>query len=599
MNQEQADQGIMSFNELQNQLTESLNPESVKQQAKEVIANMLLMMAVPYFAGRLKNALPDDVFNKIKNFLDDGNFNFKDALTFSKQLFEEKILNPLKNELVSELKGYIPELKDIDLTKTSLSDLQNFFTKNIIAKMKSKLPPEIADKLPENFTQEDILNSVKSLTKEQAMNFAKKNLPEDVYKELQQNQDLIDNPSKISDFIKQKISDTQDTITEKISQYKDIAQQRFNEIKQQIQDKIDENIKPFQDKIQQLNQAKEDLMSKWEDGINDIKTKLDDYQTRLADFKEKFPDFTNEQIKPFQDEYLSLKKQAETLDTNYYKQDGDLESQISNAQAKIEDITNQLVQKAQNVQDNVLGKAQEVRAQAEETLNNAKSDAQSFIDKVKSFFTGDEEQPSIFERAKNLMKAPEKDIKITSKQPNVQESILSRDPEEPLYLSQDDAQRIRLAQTQEPQEVLPRLQQRQQQLEQEQEQTQQLREQEKSMTQSQEQAPPTEAQEAPVIKQPTAEQPSTLAESGEEAQATAEATTATTEASTTAGETAGILTGESTLDAVAGATSEIPIVDVITSIGAIIGSIFGAKALMKDKAPPQPEVSGESYEPNL
>jgi hypothetical protein len=44
---------------------------------------------------------------------------------------------------------------------------------------------------------------------------------------------------------------------------------------------------------------------------------------------------------------------------------------------------------------------------------------------------------------------------------------------------------------------------------------------------------------------------------------------------------------------------EVPILDVLVDVGGILGSIFGAKALMKDKTPPPPIVAGSSYEPNL
>ena len=47
------------------------------------------------------------------------------------------------------------------------------------------------------------------------------------------------------------------------------------------------------------------------------------------------------------------------------------------------------------------------------------------------------------------------------------------------------------------------------------------------------------------------------------------------------------------------ATQEIPVLDVLVDLGGLLGSIFGAKALMGGKTPPQPIVSGSAYEPNL
>jgi hypothetical protein len=70
-----------------------------------------------------------------------------------------------------------------------------------------------------------------------------------------------------------------------------------------------------------------------------------------------------------------------------------------------------------------------------------------------------------------------------------------------------------------------------------------------------------------------------------------EAVTATTEAGGEAGE--GILAG------LIGGLSEVPILGALVDIGGIIGSIFGAKALMKQPKPTIPIVTGGSYEPNL
>jgi hypothetical protein len=56
---------------------------------------------------------------------------------------------------------------------------------------------------------------------------------------------------------------------------------------------------------------------------------------------------------------------------------------------------------------------------------------------------------------------------------------------------------------------------------------------------------------------------------------------------------------EGILGGLIGGLSEVPILGALVDIGGILGSIFGAKALMGQKAPPTPIVAGSSYEPNL
>jgi len=68
-----------------------------------------------------------------------------------------------------------------------------------------------------------------------------------------------------------------------------------------------------------------------------------------------------------------------------------------------------------------------------------------------------------------------------------------------------------------------------------------------------------------------------------------EAVVASTEGEATEGILGGLMAG----------FSEVPILGVLVDIGGILGSIFGAKALMGQKAPPTPIVAGSSYEPNL
>ena len=118
-------EGLSNFNELQNQLLEAMNPNSAKEQAKEVVANLLLGMGVPYFLGRLQNTLPDDIFKELSEFVKDpANIGGKAALKFASKLFTDKVLSPLKQNILSQLQKYVPELKDINLESTSLDDIK-------------------------------------------------------------------------------------------------------------------------------------------------------------------------------------------------------------------------------------------------------------------------------------------------------------------------------------------------------------------------------------------------------------------------------------------------------------------------------------------
>jgi hypothetical protein len=732
MNQEQADQGLVSFNEIQNQLAESFNPEKVQSQAKEVIANMLLMMAVPYFAGRLKNTLPSDVFEKLQTFLK-GDVNLKNAMQFSRDLFEQKVLAPLKNQLVDGIKSYVPELKDIDLTKASLSDVQNYFTKTIINKMKSKLPQDIADRLPENFTQEDILNSVKTLTKNEALKFAKQSLPDDVYKQLEANKDIIDDPAQISDFIKGKINSVKGDITNTITRYKETAEAKFNEVKEQIKDKIDENVRPIKNKITELQQAKEDLQTEYQNNVDRIGEKLNDINQRARNFVSNNPEATDEQLQGFENERNLLRQQAESIDEDFQNGTLDIDSQIQTFKDNVDAITKGLVQKAQGIRSDLVDRLDDTREEAQTTLNQATEEGTTAFQKIKTFFTGDEETPSIFQRVRTygrtiqerLTPANREQAPLT-RQPqqrsgNIQDEILEADDDNPQFFAQAQARQIRMAGTQQPQEVLPRLQNRQAQLQQQQQQDQQLRQREAGQrelpeeeqrglapteervaaregtelrtirrtatrageeegaigvgdvvggaieaggegfgiyglvesvrggdrvgeitggtqlgtsgatrtarallpqeeAQARPQPPttgdtqpaPTGEGQAPQPAQPPAQPaPETEGEGGlvEGGETTTTGTTtgsqATQATEQTVEKTAGIITGEETGEETGGlfaglAIGEaIPIVDAIVSIGAIIGSIFGAKALMKGQTPKQPEISGESYEPNL
>lgn len=376
---ENINEGLTSFNEMSAELLNTFNPDTAKQQAKEMAANLLLMIGTPFFLERLKSKLPENLFTKLQEILKDPEAFGKNSLKIAKELFDEKIVQPLKGELLKQMDDYIPALKnlsDIDLSKLSVNDIQNLFTKQLIQKMRDKLPAEIADRLPENFTQDDILNSLKDIGADKALEFAKANLPSEAYDILEANKNLIKDPARIADYMKAKFDQAKLNLSDKVSEFKSEAYTRLNEIKQNIKDEIDRNVQPFKDKIEQLKSAKQDLQDRLTQGKEDIQNRYDDLSERLRQMKETKPDYTSEDIQPFRDARDALRTEAENLKAKSSSDISDIESQITDNNSSIDDITNKLVQKTYNLRNTITGKANEFKANAETRLNEATAKAQ-------------------------------------------------------------------------------------------------------------------------------------------------------------------------------------------------------------------------------
>ena len=689
---------LINFNEIQQNLAESLDPNAAKEKVKEIFANLLLGMGVPFFVERLKSKIPEEAFTKIMDLLKDPDNLGKNSLDFAKQIFKDKFLEPIKNELLDKVASEVPELRGIDLTKTSLSDIQKTISKSIIDKMRARLPPEIADALPDNFTKEDILNAVKGLAQDKALAFAKNNLPPEAYAELERNQDIITDPAKISDFVKGKLNNIQSQVEENFNKVKGQVESRISEVKDAIKGKIDEATTEARGKIDQIKQAQSDARKAWSDTKNEFNDRFKTAQSKLDEFKSNNPNANADDLKPFQDEVSNIKNAAENAKESFFNGQDDLTTQLQDAQGQVEQITNNLIQKVGNVRATITQRAQEIAQRGQQQFEDTKAAAQELQQEVSTTTErvlaqpevraaasgrvfqaseGGEEPSSLFDRASSFIgekatqfkqfigkigqQTPREvgdgniqyDTRMTMLQADEPESGFSEkaitrvirnpelaeyygteitpadqlldtgnktrilpykagarapkapaqqqpiQPEEPQFTQEDlrAAEQARLtSQTAAPQKVLPTIQQ------------------EQTATQPtpvEEAAPQPTTVEAPQQPQPTqlGEQgqvpaPKAAPESqgkpipGEEDDLGQmlgtkalgeEAVVASTEGEATEGILGGLMAG----------FSEVPILNVLVDIGGIIGSIFGAKALMGQKQPPPPIVSGSSYEPNL
>lgn len=367
---------LVNFNEIQQQLAETFNPQTAKERTKEIFANLLLGMGVPFFAERLKSKLPEDMFKKIAALLDDPDNLGKNSLAFAKKVFSEKFLEPVKNQLLDKLGNEIPELRGIDLTKMSLTDIQNTVAKGIITKMKANLPPEIADALPENFTREDILNAVKRAGADKALEFAKNNLPPEAYAELERNQEILQNPERISDFVKGKLDDLQGQVETNFNTVKSQVQARLDDVKQAIKGKIDEATQVARDKIETIKQAKVDATAKWNAAKSELNDRYKSAQKKLTDFQRDNPNASQEDLQPFQDEVKNIADRANAAKETFFNGQDDFDTQIANAQGEIENITKNLVEKVGNVRATISGKIAQAQAQGERVVAETRAAVQ-------------------------------------------------------------------------------------------------------------------------------------------------------------------------------------------------------------------------------
>jgi hypothetical protein len=697
MNDSNDTSSLINFNEIQQNLAETFNPETAKEKVKEIVSNMLLFMAVPFFAERLKSKIPEEAFTKIMDLLKDPDNLGKNSLEFAKQIFKDKFLEPIKNELLDKVAEEIPELRGIDLTKTSLSDIQKTITKGVIERMKANLPAEIADNLPENFSRDDILNAVKGLAQDKALAFAKSNLPPEAYAELERNQAILTDPAKISDFVKGKLNDVQSQVEENFNKVKGQVESRISEVKDAIKGKIDEATTEARGKIDQIKQAQSDARKAWNDTKSEFNDRFKTAQGKLDEFKSNNPNASADDLKPFEDEISNVKNAAQNAKESFFNSQDDLSTQLADAQGQVEQITNNLIQKVGNVRATITQRVQEVAQRGQQQFEDTKAAAQelqqeadtasqrvlaqpevravsrgtmfqpteteggeasSIFDRMTSFvgekasqfkqligrigqqtpreigggniqyepkytmLQADEPETTFSENAmRGVMKNPGlasyygtentpadqlldggNRTRILSYKPAGAKATKApaqqqpAQPEQPQFTQEElrAAEQARISgQTAAPQKVLPTIQQAETSVEQTA--PTQTTVQEQPQAQLGEK-PPAQLGEAP---KPTPEKPISAGEGDDIGQMLG---------TRALGEETGVASGDAIASAGAGegviggliaGLQEVPILDVLVDVGGILGSIFGAKALMKDKTPPPPIVAGSSYEPNL
>lgn len=581
-------QSIIDFNELQNQLAETFNPNSAKTQAKEMIANMLLFMAVPFFANRLKDKIPADIFDRLQKAIADPETAGKELMDLTKSLFQEKVLQPLKTQLLDRARQYVPELRDIDIEKLSLEDVQNLVEKGILSRMKARLPSELADKLPESFNLEDITTALKGVSKETALKFAKDNLPAEAYQQLENNASLIENPASIAEYVKTKLGQAQTDIKNTISDMKTQAVSKLEDVKSTLKTEIENKVQPLRDNIEKLKSARNDLKVKYNESRAALRDKYNEIKARTEEFKQNTPDYSADDLKPFQDQAKAVLDEGTQAFEKFNADDADLGQQITDGLQSVQDFTNNLVNRANELSSTTLGRVSQIRQDLTNKISQIKEQASSGIDDLQntgaslveqvkpeiaiaqkratSFLNPAEQlnEPDFFGKLMNKAKA----FKPSRVKISTQDEILNTDPEaeepfqlslEPVFRAQQQAQQIRASMLARAQEVLPTIPKP---------------------------APPPE---------PTPTEPAT---------AQVEETKPISELATTAAEPEGEDIATKALSTLTEATAPleaIPGIDILSTlidVGGLIGSIFGAKSLLKEHQTTPLEV-GSSFEPNF
>jgi hypothetical protein len=373
----ETDQALTNFNELQNQLATTLNPAFIRQKTKDLVGNMLLMFGVPFFLGRLEKHLGAETTAKIKELISDPENIVNNTKKFATELFQNKVLAPVKEQVLGEASKYIPELKNLDLENASLSDLTNAFRSSVFTKLKQNLPAEIADKLPENFTRDDILNSLKDIGSDQALAFAKKNLPDEAYQQLVANKDLIRDPAKIGDFMRSRLSEVEDGFQTGIAKAKSLAQSQLKEVSQQLSGKFDEQVKPFKDAITSLQQKKQALSETYQNTINDINTRYESARDALKTYRSQNPGASGgSDVDELTNTIKSIQQEARNARTAFQNSDSDLADQITQAQSTLESKSQQILDTLSNVKSRA-------QAQGEKLISDTKQQLSDAVDSAK------------------------------------------------------------------------------------------------------------------------------------------------------------------------------------------------------------------------
>jgi hypothetical protein len=361
---------IQGFNEIQNNLGDSFNMQQGVSKAREIAGNMLLTIGTPFFAERLKKHIGEDAVNAIQKYAK-GEMNLGDVLDVAKSKFETDILPQAKQALFSEASKYVPGLENINLENATVNDIRNAFQSQITNKLKSALPEDIANNLPTSFSQADILNSVRQMGTDQALAYAKKTLPPDVYSQLESNQDLIRDPTKIASFINSSIANAKTNISQLATTTQQNIASKLNETKQALVSKAEETLAPLRDKVSSLNTLRQQGVSKFEEQKQNIISKFEDINSKMEDFKQANPMHIADDLAPFENQIKDLKVSGRALRADFLNSDKDLASQLDGAKSMLQSNTDLLYSKLNNLKSGIFTKANEVFDQTRATGTQA------------------------------------------------------------------------------------------------------------------------------------------------------------------------------------------------------------------------------------
>ena len=380
------DQGIGTFDEFRNQLAQTLNPNMAKEQTKQLIGNILLMFGVQFFLNRLEKHLDKETVEKIKEIIKDPSNAVNKTKELATQLFKDKVLEPVKTQVLNEASKYVPELRNIDFENASLEDVTNAFQKSVISKMKENLPAEIADKLPENFTREDILNSIKDIGSDQALAFAKKQLPPEVYSKLEANKELIRDPAKIGGFIRENIDNAQESIKIGVNKAKEAVQAKVNEATQALSNKFEEQVKPFKDAVENLKTQKASLADKWQEAQNELNGRFETARQVYKDYVAANPGASEEDLAPLRNAWKNVRQEARDQRTAFQTGSSDLDEQINNAQQLFESKSNELLETFSNLKNTATERVNAMVSQGkqafDDTVSNVKQTGQKLAEPI-------------------------------------------------------------------------------------------------------------------------------------------------------------------------------------------------------------------------
>jgi hypothetical protein len=358
---------IEQFNSIQNQFGGQSN---VVNKGKEMAGNMLLSLGAPFFGERLAQNIGKPFYDSLKEIANSGGLS--DVLNLAKTKFENEVLPAAKKALTDHIGSYVPELKGVDLENVSFNDLRTAVQNGITNRIKSALPKEIADALPSNMSNIDnVLSGVRQLGAAQALQVAKNTLPPEVYTQLESNQDLINDPSKIAGFMKSSIADAQSRVIDIAKTTQADVEQRLSGLKQELIDKANDTIQPLKDNITKLQSARDTLKSGYATAKTQITEQFNAAQKRLDDFQRTNPGATAEDLAPFKKDIADILAKVRSTKADFIKNNNDLGSQLDGAQSMLQSNTDLLQSKLSGLRNGLTARVNNLAEQAQQTANDA------------------------------------------------------------------------------------------------------------------------------------------------------------------------------------------------------------------------------------